>query len=80
MPTPAEVSTWLSRISAGTASVAVYVPGPVGIALAIAGAATGIAADVVRGQQAPVVRATDPDALLDAMAARWAQKRKAGGK
>jgi hypothetical protein len=79
MTTPAEVSSVLSRISAGAASAAVYVPGPWGIALAIAGAATGIAADVVRGQQAPVVRATDPDALLDAMAARWAAKRKAGG-
>ncbi len=80
MATPDEVSSVLARISAGATSAATLAPGPWGIALAITGAAAGIAADVVRAQQGPVARASDPDALLDAMAKHWQAKKGAAGR
>ncbi len=70
-----KVASILDQISAGATTLGGVIPGPWGIAVAIAGAATGIAAGILRSGQTPATRAKDPDALLDAMAAHWRAQR-----
>lgn len=79
---PKAVGSALSRAGSALATAApvlAVASGPFGAAAAIVGALASLAGDVVAGQAAPVVKADDPGPLLDAMRARWAQKRAAKG-
>lgn len=75
---PKAVGSALSKASSALSSAApalAVASGPLGAAAAILGALAGLAGDVVAGQATPITRADDPGPMLDAMRARWAQKR-----